>query len=185
MSSIYLIVCLGNPGKDYDHTRHNVGFRVGDVLVKTLSLEKKGEKFKSILYVSKHIFLIKPQTYMNLSGEAVQAVSQFYKIPVGQIIVIYDDVDLPFGDVRIRKQGSAGTHNGMKSIIQTIGTGEFPRLRIGVGPKPPGWDLSDFVLSKFTGDEEKLLPEILEKSARAVEVLISDGIEKAMAFAHS
>jgi PTH1 family peptidyl-tRNA hydrolase len=147
-------------------------------------MEKSGKKFKSVLYEghfgSQKAILIKPETYMNLSGEAVQSAAAFYKIPPESILAIYDDIDLPFGVIRLRKKGSAGTHNGMKSIVGSVGHGDFPRLRVGIGPVVPGWDLSDFVLANFSGEEEKALPEILKKAASAAETFVRDGIELAM-----
>ncbi len=159
-----LIVCLGNPGIEYENTRHNIGFRVGDHLIENWSLTKLGAKFKSILYKgtvnNQTVLLLKPQTFMNLSGEAVQLAAAFHKIPYDDVLVIYDDIDLPFGTIRYRDKGGAGTHNGMRSIISIIKTQEFPRLRIGIGPVPEKWDLSDFVLSNFTSEQEGVIDSI-------------------------
>ena len=162
----WLIVCLGNPGEKYKHTRHNIGFEVADALVDDLGLEKVGKKFRSVLYKGLlsdvSLFLIKPQTFMNLSGEAVQFISSFYKIPVENILVIYDDVDIPFNTLRYRTKGSAGTHNGMKSIVNLLGSQDFPRLRLGVGPVPEDcYDLSDFVLGSFSSEELSVMPSFL------------------------
>jgi len=163
---MYLIVCLGNPGDDYKSHRHNVGFRVGDTIIKTHGLDKTGKKFKSIIYrgtiLGKKIILIKPQTYMNLSGEAIQIAKSFFKIPDSHILVIYDDLDINFSTIRFRASGSAGTHNGMKSVIQVLGTDQFPRIRVGIGPKPEEWATKDFVLSNFSNEEETNLPEIIK-----------------------
>lgn len=159
-----LIICLGNPGKEYEKNRHNIGFRMADAIIQEFGFESKGYQNKSHVYDGlihqKKIFLIKPQTYMNLSGEAVAEIIHFYKIPLENIIVIYDDIDLPFGKIKLKPKGSAGTHNGMKSIVSKLGSEEFPRLRLGIGPAPEKWDLSDFVLSNFNKEEENQLIEI-------------------------
>ncbi len=174
-----LIVCLGNPGEKHKKTRHNIGFRIADSLIKDLSLSKVGNKFKSKLYEGKagreKLFLIKPDTFMNLSGEAVQPLLGFYKIPLENMLVIYDDVDIPFGKIRFRPKGSAGTHNGMRSIINILGSGDFPRLRFGVGPVPLKWHIADFVLSNFTTEEEKELPELIQLTIKEAEAKFTLG----------
>ena len=168
-----LIVCLGNPGADYQDNRHNIGFRVGESLIKEYNLTKEGNKFKSILFKGTiketPLFLLFPQTYMNLSGEAVQLIQHFYQIELKDMLVIYDDVDIPFETIRYREKGSAGTHNGMKSIIQNLQDQEFPRLRIGIGPIPEKWNLSDFVLSNFNKKEKESLNQICIHSIQAIE----------------
>ena len=152
---MYLIVGLGNPGKDYDKTRHNVGFDTVDALVKEYRIAQSGEKFKAMygkgMIGAEKVILMKPLTFMNLSGEAVRAFVDYFKIDVKEeLIVVYDDIDLEPGNVRIRAKGSAGGHNGMKNIVKMLGTQEFTRVRIGVGAKPKGWDLADHVLSGFS-----------------------------------
>jgi peptidyl-tRNA hydrolase, PTH1 family len=181
---MFLIVCLGNYEKKYNFNRHNAGFRAGDSIISTFNFEKIGKKFKSIVYEgmigTEKVYLIKPQTYMNLSGEAAQLISAFYKIPHQQICVIYDDFDLPLGTIRIRQKGSAGTHNGLKSMISLLGTTSFPRIRIGIGPKPDFMAVVSFVLSDFTKEEESNLGDIFERTTQAIKTIITDGIHKAM-----
>lgn len=182
--NIYLIVGLGNPGKNYVGTRHNVGYGVIDILAEKYSISMNKEKFKSFfgqinMFGKKCIFL-KPLTYMNLSGEAVIDAVNYFKIKPENIIVILDDIDIPFGTVRIKKKGSAGTHNGLKSIIYHLETEDFPRIRVSVGKCPNYMDLKDFVLSKFSSSEEKILKKVLEISADAVEEIIKSDVDKAM-----
>lgn len=169
-----LIVCLGNPGEEYQLTRHNIGFILGKRIVNAFGFNRVGKKFKSILYsgeiAQQKTLLIFPQTYMNCSGEAVQLVQGFYKIPSENILVIYDDVDISFADLRLRKKGGAGTHNGMKSIIQCIKTQNFPRLRFGVGPKPEKWDLANFVLSNFSTEEQAKIKLLADHCNKALEI---------------
>ena len=174
----YLIVGLGNPGKDYDRTRHNVGFRTIDILADSLHTQVNRLKFRALVSPvvtcgGKKIMLMKPQTYMNLSGDAVKLAGAFYKLPPERIIVISDDISLAVGRLRIRENGSAGGHNGLKSIIAQLGTQEFPRVKIGVGAKPhPDYDLADWVLSSFSAAEEKDLKPALENAAAAVEDIL-------------
>jgi len=174
----YLIVGLGNPGKDYDRTRHNVGFRTIDILADSLHTQVNRLKFRALVSPvvtcgGKKIMLMKPQTYMNLSGDAVKLAGAFYKLPPERIIVISDDISLAVGRIRIRENGSAGGHNGLKSIIAQLGTQEFPRVKIGVGAKPhPDYDLADWVLSSFSASEEKDLKPALENAAAAVEDIL-------------
>ena len=179
-----LIVGLGNPGETYKLTRHNIGFLAIDALVKTFDAQKVGKKFKSIVYKAKiedeDFLLVKPQTFMNLSGEAVQLIMGFYKLKPTDLVVIYDDFDLDFNTLRLRGAGSAGTHNGMKSIVQLLGTKSFPRLRVGIGPKPPYFETSDFVLSTFSKEEQKEIPTLLEKIASCVELLGAQTFEAVM-----
>ena len=180
---MFLIVCLGNPGKEYEKTRHNVGFILGDGIVDHFNLVKVGSKFKSIVYSGtigmQKVLLIYPQMFMNCSGEAVQLVSSFYKIPYEKCLIIYDDVDINFGEYRLREKGGSGTHNGMRSIIQTIKTQQFPRLRVGVGPQPDHWELSDFVLSNFSCDELEKLREFFKISLSSIELFIQGDFDKA------
>ncbi|MFP5493076.1 aminoacyl-tRNA hydrolase [Parvimonas sp. G1641] len=182
--NIYLIVGLGNPGKNYVGTRHNVGYGVVDILADKYNIIMNKEKFKSYygqinMFGKKCIFL-KPLTYMNLSGEAVIDAVNYFKIKPENIIVIVDDIDIPFGTVRIKKKGSAGTHNGLKSIIYHLETENFPRIRVSIGKCPSYMDLKDFVLSKFSSSEEKILKKELEISADAVEEIIKSDVDKTM-----
>jgi len=180
----WLIVGLGNPGQKYEHTRHNMGFLTVDLLAEQLNVKLNKVKFKSayniVRFGGQKCLVMKPQTYMNLSGEAVHEAAQFYKIPADHVLVIYDDVSLPVGKLRIRKGGSAGGHNGLKSIIQHLGTDQFPRIKVGVGQKPhPDYDMADWVLSKFAGEDLKTITEAIRKAADAVECLIEEGPGKA------
>lgn len=180
----YLIVGLGNPGKNYVGTRHNVGYGVIDILAKRHDISMNREKFKAFygqknLFEKKCIFL-KPLTYMNLSGEAVMDAAKYFNINPKNIIVIVDDIDIPFGTVRIKKKGSAGTHNGLKSIIYQLETEEFPRIKVSVGKCPSYMDLKDFVLSGFSSNESKILNKELEISADAVEEILRVDVDKAM-----
>ncbi len=162
-----VIVCLGNPGDQYHWTRHNVGFLMADQLVSDFSLSKKGQKFKAIIYEGfisdVKVWVVKPQTFMNLSGETVRDLMAFFKLPLSDLLVVYDDFDLPFNTLRYRVSGSAGTHNGMKSIIQCLGGAvQFSRLRVGIGPLPQGVDVSSFVLAPFSELEKSALPSLFK-----------------------
>lgn len=181
----WMLVCLGNPGDQYDNTRHNVGFMVADQLGERYRLPIQKLKFKALTNVftisGEKVLVMKPVTYMNLSGEAVGEAARFYKLPPERVLVITDDVSLPVGKLRIRKGGSAGGHNGLKSIIQHLGTDQFPRIKVGVGQKPhPDYDMADWVLSKFAGEDLKTITEAIRKAADAVECLIQEGPDKAM-----
>ena len=181
----WLLVCLGNPGREYETTRHNIGFMAADELER-----REGVKFNKLRYRAltgeiraggQRVLVIKPQTYMNLSGEAVKLAGGFYKIPPDHVLVISDDVALPLGKLRIRTGGSAGGHNGLKSIIQHLGSDQFPRVKVGVGGKPdPDYDLADWVLGKFRGPDRKVMDEAVKRAADAVECVLKDGCEKAM-----
>lgn len=180
-----MLVCLGNPGDQYENTRHNVGFMVADQLGERYRLPIQKLKFKALTNVftisGEKVLVMKPVTYMNLSGEAVGEAARFYKLPPERVLVITDDVSLPVGKLRIRKGGSAGGHNGLKSIIQHLGTDQFPRIKVGVGQKPhPDYDMADWVLSKFAGEDLKTITEAIRKAADAVECLIQEGPDKAM-----
>lgn len=181
---MYIIIGLGNPGKKYEHTRHNAGFDAIDRLAEKHNIKIDKLKHKALIGEGRigfeKVVLVKPQTYMNLSGESVVSICQFYKPEFDHVIVMYDDIDLDVGKLRIRKKGSAGSHNGMKSIIKCIGTQEFPRVRIGVSKPPEGWDLADFVLSRFPKEQQKDLEESFERAALTVEEIIDSGIESAM-----
>lgn len=182
--SMKLIVGLGNPGMQYAATRHNVGFEVIDSLAETYNISVVKNKYKALIgdgnIGGEKVILMKPQTYMNLSGEAVRACMEFHKITSEDLIVIYDDISLDVGQLRIRKSGSAGGHNGIKNIIAQIGTQEFPRVRFGVGEKPAGWDLANYVLGRFPEEEMKVVGPKIGDAVKAIDMMIRDGIEKAM-----
>ena len=180
----WLIVGLGNPGKQYEHTRHNCGFRAIDLLADTLSCKVDKGKFQGLygqaVYNGTKVFLLKPQTYMNLSGRSVLQLSAYYGIPPQRIIVLFDDISLEVGRLRCRADGSAGGHNGIKSLIQELGSQNFPRVKIGVGAKPhPDFDLADWVLSAFSAQEEKDLQPALERAADAALAIIDHGVPEA------
>lgn len=180
----YLIVGLGNPGSKYEATRHNVGFRAVAALAESAGVKIDRAKFQALTAqctVAGHrVLLMQPQTYMNNSGLAVRQAADFYKLPPDRILVLFDDIDLDVGRLRIRRSGSAGGHNGIKSIIACLGSQDFPRIKIGVGAKPhPDYDLADWVLSRFTVAEQKLLLPAIDRAAEAVPVILTDGIEKA------
>lgn len=182
---MYLIVGLGNPGRQYEATRHNMGFDTIDYLVEEHRVPQGGVKFnamcgKAVIGGDKAI-LMKPLSFMNLSGGPVREMANYFKIdPETELIVIYDDIDLEPGQLRIRKQGSAGGHNGIKDIIRQLGTEKFLRVKVGVGAKPKGWDLADHVLGRFSADDRKLVDEAIEKAAKAVELIIAEGADAAM-----
>ena len=181
----WLIVGLGNPGDKYDGTRHNAGFLAVDALADRDHFAVNRVKFKALTAQAEAggqgVLVMKPTTYMNLSGEAVGEAARFYKLSPDHVLVISDDVDLPLGKLRIRTGGSAGGHNGLKSIIQHLGTDQFPRLKVGVGGKPdPDYDLADWVLGKFRGEDRKVMDEAVKRAAGAVECILKDGCEKAM-----
>lgn len=181
---MYYIVGLGNPGLQYENTRHNAGFLTIDYLADKYGIDVKKLKFKSLYgqgMISGHkVMLIKPQTYMNNSGEAVRDIKNFYKFDSDKLIVVYDDIDINFGSIRIRKKGSAGTHNGMKSIIYQIQDDSFPRIKISVGKKPDYMDLANFVLSGFSEKEASVMRDEIRLAADAIELMIKDGIDKSM-----
>ncbi|AFY72369.1 peptidyl-tRNA hydrolase [Synechococcus sp. PCC 7502] len=177
---ISLIVGLGNPGQEYDHTRHNVGYLLVDYLANLWSISLiPDRKFKGIYGEKKPIRLLKPTTYMNLSGQSLRLCCNWYKLDPHSVLVIYDDMDLPLGKLRIRTSGSAGGHNGIKSIIQELGTQDFPRLRIGIGSAEIGGAVSH-VLGKFTIAEMQQLTEIFKTTEQAIAVIRDSGIPKAM-----
>ena len=178
----WLVVGLGNPGKDYDHTRHNCGFRAIDILAEKLGCKIDKCKFQGLygqtVVGGKKLYLLKPQTYMNLSGRSVLQLSAYFSIPPQRIIVMFDDISLEPGRLRVRPDGSAGGHNGIKSIIAELGSQDFPRIKIGVGAKQhPEQDLADWVLSGFSAAEEKALKPALENAADAALNIISKGIQ--------
>ncbi len=180
----WLIVGLGNPGREYEKTRHNVGFRAVDILAEKLGCKIDKLKFQGLYAQTTRkdckILLLKPQTYMNLSGRSVLQLSAFFKVPPQRIIVLFDDISLEPGRLRIRADGSAGGHNGIKSIIAELGSQDFPRVKIGVGAKPhPEFDLADWVLSAFTAQEEKALQSALERAADAALAIMDQGVPEA------
>lgn len=179
-----LIVGLGNPGFQYAVTRHNIGFQAIDAIAEAYHIAIQKNKYKSLIgegtIKGEKVILMKPQTYMNLSGEAVRACMDWNKLTKNDIIVIYDDVSLEVAQLRIRKLGSAGGHNGIKNIISHLGGQEFPRIKIGVGEKPPGWDLANYVLSRFTDEEIKVIAPKLNDVVKAVEIMLDKGIDQAM-----
>ncbi len=180
----WLIVGLGNPGREYERTRHNVGFRTAELLAREAGVSIDRAKFRGLTrsceLAGQKVLLLKPETFMNNSGEAVQLAAMFYKLPIDHILVISDDISLPVGKIRVRAEGSAGGHNGLKSIIAHLGSQDFPRIRIGVGAKPhPDYDLADWVLSSFSSEEEKLLATALDHAAAAALELIQHGPQMA------
>jgi len=177
---ISLIVGLGNPGMEYDRTRHNIGYLFIDYLANKWGIGLKPErKFKGVYGEKKPIRLLKPTTFMNLSGQSLQLCCSWYKIKPASVLVVYDDMDLPTGKLRIRTSGSAGGHNGIKSIIQELGTQDFPRLRIGIGSAKVGGAVSH-VLGKLTSEEMQILPEIFKVTETAIAVMRESGLSKAM-----
>ncbi len=180
----WLLVCLGNPGKQYENTRHNIGFMAADLLS-----EREGVKLNKLRYRAltgemtlggARVLVIKPQTYMNLSGEAVKLAGGFYKVPPERVLVISDDVSLPLGKLRIRASGSAGGHNGLKNIIAHLGTDAFPRIKVGVGaPAHPEHEMVDWVIGNFSGEEKKVVRQALEKVIEAVECVVEKGVGEA------
>lgn len=181
---MYLIAGLGNPGNKYAGTRHNIGFSAITYLSDRFGISLNQNKHKAIFgtgYIgSEKVILAMPQTFMNLSGESVRSLADFFKIPSTNILVIFDDISLDVGQLRIRKKGSAGGHNGIKSIIQHLGTEEFPRIKIGVGEKPQGWDLADHVLARFPEEQEEAVRQSLVDTTYACEKIMEDSIDAAM-----
>lgn len=183
-SDTWLIVGLGNPGREYENTRHNAGFRALDILAQKLGCKPDKLKYQGLYcqvnYRGNKLLLLKPQTYMNLSGRSAAPLAAFFKVPTDHVIVLFDDISLPPGRLRIRADGSAGGHNGIKSLIQELGSQNFPRVKIGVGAKPhPDFDLADWVLSVFSAAEEKALEPALERAADAVLAIIDHGVPEA------
>ncbi len=182
---MYIIAGLGNPGRAYQKTRHNVGFDVIDCIADKYNIDISEKKFKALLgkgvIEGQKVVLVKPQTFMNLSGESLGDVVRYFKTePESELIVIYDDISLPPGQLRIRKKGSAGGHNGMKSIIAHLGTQNFLRIKVGVGEKPPGWDLADYVLGRMSKAERSDAEESFVDAVGAISLLLKGEVESAM-----
>ncbi len=180
---MYIIVGLGNPGRKYENTRHNLGFITIDRLASKHDIKVDKIKFKALVgdgrIAGQKVLLVKPQTYMNLSGESVREVANFYKVEPDEIIVIYDDLDLPLGNLRIRKSGSAGTHNGMKSVVYQLKSDQFPRVRIGIGQNGDK-DIIDFVIGGFRKEEVPILEDTVDKAVMAIESMIGETVDIAM-----
>lgn len=182
---MYLIVGLGNPGRKYEGTRHNMGFDVVDYLIEKYNIPQGGVKFNAMygkgIIGGQRVILAKPLSFMNLSGGPVGDLVNYFKVdPETEMIVIYDDIDLEPGQLRIRVKGSAGGHNGIKDIIKRLGTDKFLRIKVGVGAKPKDWDLADHVLGHFTQDDRKIVDEAIQKAGDAVDKMLSQGVEAAM-----
>lgn len=182
---MYLIAGLGNPGREYENTRHNAGFASIDRLAEKNHISIDMKKFQALCgtgYIGgQKVLLLKPQTYMNLSGESLRAACDFFKIdPEQELIVIYDDISLAPGQLRIRAKGSAGGHNGIKSIISHLGTQVFLRVKVGVGEKPQGWDLADYVLGHFSKEEQQVMQESFDRAADAAAALLSEEVQQVM-----
>ena len=179
-----IIAGLGNPGKEYENTRHNAGFMVMDALAEKIGADISEKKHKALcgkgVIGGEKVILMKPQTYMNSSGESIRAAADYYKVDPSEFIVIYDDISLVPGGIRIRKKGSAGGHNGIKNIIAHLGTQEFPRVRIGVGEKPARMDLADYVLGHFPKEETETMTTAFKDGAAAVVDMMTEGVEAAM-----
>ena len=182
---MFIIVGLGNPTKEYSGTRHNVGFDVIDAIAEKYNISVAERKHRAFcgsgVIAGKKVILVKPQTYMNLSGESVRGFVDFYKLDAeSEILVVYDDVSLDVGQLRIRKKGSAGGHNGIKNLIQHLGTNVFLRIKVGVGEKPKEYDLADYVLGHFSKAEKEVMEESYKNVAEAVELILQDEIDTAM-----
>jgi len=182
---VYIIAGLGNPGREYENTRHNVGFNVIDRLAEQENIDVSEKKHKALIgkgvIAGEKCILAKPQTYMNLSGESVRALLDYYKADgASQLIVISDDVSLETGQIRIRKKGSAGGHNGLKNIIAHLGYDTFVRVKIGVGEKPRGWDLVDYVLGRFSEEEREIMDMAAERAADAIRGILEEDVDSAM-----
>lgn len=182
---MYIIAGLGNPGKEYDNTRHNIGFAAIDYIAETYGISVDDKKFKAKIgkgmIEGEKVILLKPQTYMNLSGESIRLALDFFKVDEKtELLVLFDDISLDVGQLRIRKKGSAGGHNGLKNIISHLGHDSFQRIKIGVGEKPKGYDLADYVLGHFSKDEMKRMDETVIQVNQAVKSIVTDGIENAM-----
>ena len=182
---MFIIVGLGNPGLDYRNTRHNVGFNVIETMANKYDIHTDFVKHKAVcgkgIAEGNKVILAMPETYMNLSGESVRQLVDFYKIDIeNELVIVYDDIYLEPGQIRIRKSGSAGGHNGMKNIIKHLGTDKFMRVRVGVGEKPKEYDLADYVLGHFTEEERKLVDDAIIRATEAIKCIMTEGVDKAM-----
>ncbi|MDO4294661.1 MAG: aminoacyl-tRNA hydrolase [bacterium] len=181
---MYIIAGLGNPTKDYEKTRHNVGFMAVDALADKLGISLTERKYRAFcgrgMLGTEKVLLLKPQTYMNNSGESIREAADFFKVDPAHVIVLYDDISLDVGKIRVRAKGSAGGHNGMKSIIQHLGSQEFKRVRVGIGDKPPQMDLADYVLGRFSKADAAVIEEAAKTAADAVTAIVTKGIDAAM-----
>lgn len=182
---MYIIVGLGNPGREYQNTRHNIGFDVIDKLAEQENIDILEKKHKAVIgkgvVAGQKCILAKPQTFMNLSGESVRALLDYYKSDeTGELIVISDDISLDVGQIRVRKKGSAGGHNGLKNIIVHLGHDSFIRVKMGVGEKPKGWDLVDYVLGRFSAPEREVMDKAIERAADAIRMIIAQDVDAAM-----
>ena len=181
---MYLIAGLGNPTREYEKTRHNVGFSVIDVLADKYNIDVSDRKHKALcgkgVIEGEKVLLLKPQTFMNLSGESIREAVDYYKIDPEDIIVIYDDISLDVGQIRIRKKGSAGGHNGLKNIIKMLGHDTFTRVRMGVGEKPKNYDLADYVLGHFPVEERKVMDDATKTAAEAIRMILTESADAAM-----
>ena len=182
---MYIIAGLGNPTKEYEGTRHNVGFDVIDRLSERYNIDVTMEKHRALIgkgmIAGQKVILVKPQTYMNLSGESIRSVIDYYKVdPETELLVIYDDISLEVGQLRIRRKGSAGGHNGIKNIIANLGSSVFPRIKVGVGEKPKGYDLADYVLGKFSTEDRVLMEEGYDLACEASALIMQGAIDQAM-----
>ena len=182
---MFLIVGLGNPGKQYEHTRHNIGFDVMDALAEKYNISISEKKHKALcgkgVIEGEKVLLVKPQTYMNLSGESIAEILNYYKLDAEEdFLVVFDDISLAPGNIRIRKKGSAGGHNGIKNIIAMTGTQNFKRIKVGVGEKPKGWDLADYVLGRFSDEDRKKVNDAIEDAIGAVSMILRGETDQAM-----
>ncbi|HEU5087221.1 MAG TPA: aminoacyl-tRNA hydrolase [Roseiflexaceae bacterium] len=182
---MWLMVGLGNPGEEYTQTRHNIGFQCVNAYARRYGLDWGSKRAHARIaeghIAGQRVALAKPFTYMNNSGQSVVGLKQWYKIDAASdLLIIYDDVDLPFGTLRLRERGSAGTHNGMRSVVAQLGSQEFRRVRVGIGPIPRGWDLARFVLGRFSREEQEQVPQLCERVADALDVIVREGFVTAM-----
>ena len=181
----WILVCLGNPGDRYENTRHNIGFMTADAIGERVGKPIQRLKYKAltnrITLGGQDVLIMKPVTYMNLSGEAAREAAQFYHLPPERVLVICDDVSLPLGKIRVRAQGSAGGHNGLRSLIAQLHSDQFPRIRLGVGGKPhPDYDMADWVLGHFSKEDQKTVRQMVERACDAAECVLSQGVQAAM-----
>lgn len=182
---MYVVVGLGNPGRQYENTRHNIGFDVVDAIAAKAGITISNREGKALtgkgIFGGQKVLLVKPQTFMNLSGESVRAIIDYYKIDeIEELIVVSDDISLDVGKIRIRKKGSAGGHNGLKNIILHLGHDNFKRVKMGVGEKPSGYDLADYVLGHFSKEDREKLEDSTDRAVKAIEMMIAEGADKAM-----